>query len=261
MHKLLPLSPTECQGQGWLSGQQARQLAACATLPVQAFEAGSLAAAMPLALLRDAGQESGWSLVAVCGKRDGVNLYFDASGRWQAHVQPASNAHYPFVLMPLGKDKVLPCFDTQSGLLSRAPEAEAFFDEQGQLAGRAREQVQALIAQHSRVQQTQTALSALSRAGLLVPWSTALLERRGIALAGLHGVDEKALHALSDEAFLALRSSGALTLAYAISFSLNQLHLLERLERLRGNAPAVAAMPSDVLDLEFLNRSGTISFG
>ncbi len=258
MRKLLPLSHAECQGHGWLSGQQARSLASRATLPVQAFEAGSLAAAMPLALLRDAGQASGWSLVVVCGKQEGVNLYFDAAGRWQAHVQPASNAHYPFVLMPLGNDKALPCFDTESGLLSQSAGAEAFFDEQGQLAGRAREQVQALIAQYPRVQQTQTALAALSRAGLLTPWSSALLEGRGMTLRGLHGVDEKALHGLSDEAFLALRSNGALTLAYAISFSLNQLHLLERLERLRGGVPAVG---NDVLDLEFLNRSETISFG
>lgn len=260
MTDLLPLTFRDAKDLRW---QQPATLLPCAhqpLLPVQANEAGRLAGSMPLALIRDAQQTSGWSLVAVCGKQQDRNLYFDATGRWLGHVPPVSLQHFPFVLIPIGDDKALPCFDKRSGLLSEAPDAQPFFDAQGQLTGEAKAKVEALVAHHPHVRQTQRALATLSQAKIITPWPATVIEAAGVEITGLYGIDEKALQALSDETFIALRAHGALTLAYAIAFSLNQLHLLNRLARINaGRTPPTNG--NGELDLEFLNDGGTINFG
>lgn len=49
---------------------------------------------------------------------------------------------------------------------------------------------------------------------------------------GLHMIDEKALVAMYEDAFLALRNTQALSIVYALYFSMPQTHLLARLARL-----------------------------
>lgn len=263
MVDLLPLTSRDAGGLRW---QQAAIPLSCVhqpLLPVQAGEAGRLAGGMPLALIEDARQPSRWSLVAVCGKQQDRNLYFDAAGRWLGHLPPASLQYFPFRLIPVDEQKALPCFDKRSGLLSEAADAQPFFDAQGQLTGEAKVKIDALVAHYPRMRQTQRALALLAQAGLITPWPEMVAETSGVNLTGLHSIDEKTLQTLPDEIFLTLRTGGALALAYAIVFSLNQLHLLDRLARLNGgsgNRPPLTNS-GGALDLEFLNDDSTISFG
>ena len=102
-----------------------------------------------------------------------------------------------------------------------------------------------LVADHPRKQQTQNALKALIEAKVLMPWPEGLVEKHEMAIDGLLTLNEKALAQLPDEDYLALRKVGAIALGYALSFSLNQLHLIGRLKRLNGKKQAV-----DQVDLE-----------
>lgn len=262
MHQLLPLTSSDCGNLRWRVPVSLAYLQSRDTLPVQIVEAGRLAGVMALAFCRDTQQPSGWSLVVVCGRQKGSNVYIDHDGLWLAHIKPESVKHLPFSLLPLGKGKVLPCFDKTSNLLCDSTDGELFFDVEGQFAGEARSRIDALVQWQFKVQQTQAAVAALVSARLVIPWSPILREKSGVALDDLYTLDEKALHALDDETFTSLRKSGALTLAYAVAFSLNQCHMLARLERMRaGKAPALPVDQRGELDLEFLNKGGTISFG
>ena len=69
-----------------------------------------------------------------------------------------------------------------------------------------------------------------------MPVPPSLLDHFKITIPHLLTLDEKALSQLNDEHYLALKKAGAIALGYAISFSLNQLHLLGRLTRLHGGA-------------------------
>ena len=53
-------------------------------------------------------------------------------------------------------------------------------------------------------------------------------------MEGLYRVDEAALNALPDETLLTLRKTGALPLAYAQLFSMNQLAMLPKAARMQA---------------------------
>lgn len=89
-----------------------------------------------------------------------------------------------------------------------------------------------------------------------MPWPTTLVDQVGLKLSGLYCLNEAALAKLSDESFLALRKAQALGIAYGVNMSLQQVHLLMRLQR---HNPAVDS-PIEVDVLFGKNGDDTISF-
>lgn len=251
----LVLSPKECQGLSWYPPLDLAFAAHQALLPLHAGELAKAAASMPLALIE---QGRDWRLVGVCGLTPGHNLFIK-QGKWLGHYRPDWLSSWPFEIVTVG-EKGLVTFDRESGLSGEEgrvgeESAEPFFDEQGQMKEAVATRVEALKTSYGKQQATQKALSVLGTLGLVAPWPEALQRQLGLAIDGLHMVDEKALAQLDDESFLTLRRAQALPIAYAVNLSLPQTHLLARLARLN---PGSVAAPEN-LD-SFFDSDEDLSF-
>lgn len=257
MPKPLALTPADCQGKRWrvpadLAHRQHHPL-----IPLHAGELAKAAASMPLALVKQGAQ---WQLVAICGQEVQHNLFIQ-QGKWLGSYQPQWLSSYPFDIVMVG-DKGIATFDQDSGLLDTSGQGEPFFTEAGQPTPAVSQRIDVLKATIGLQIATQKAITALQQAKLITPWPDTIQQAAGVQIEGLHMVDEKALAQLSDDAFLQLRKAQALPIAYALNFSIQQVHLLQRLARMQGNAAAaLPTSPNGELDLEFLNNNGTISFG
>lgn len=256
MPKPLALTPKDCQGKRW---RVPADLAHCQYHPIIPLHAGELAkaaASLPLALVRQGAQ---WQVVSVCGQHTQQNLFIK-DGQWLGNYQPVWLATFPFQIMIVG-DKGFVTFEQESGMLTEHG-GEPFFDEAGQLTPAVAQCVDVLKATLGLQTATQKALAALHEAKVITPWPEEIKQIAGITIDGLYMVAEKALAQLPDEAFLKLRAAQALPIAYALNFSIQQAHLLHRLARMQGSLPtALPVSSTGELDLEFLNKGGTISFG
>ena len=239
MPNLLAISPNERQGLTWHPPRDLSFAAHHHLIPLHAGELAQAASTMPLALVKG---EQGWHLVGVCSLEPGHNLFIK-DGQWLGHYRPQWLATWPFVVVQAGEKSVV-AFDRDSGLLG-AEEGEPFFDAEGQPTGRTAEVIAMLKANHGKQQRTQAALAALYEAGVIASWPESLQSQLGMAIPGLHMIDERALAALDDEAFLELRKAQALPIAYAVNLSLSQSHLLTRLARVNpGKVPAEESLDS-----------------
>ena len=228
MATFLALSPKDCEGKGWLVPHDLSHLQAHVLIPLHAGELAKAAASMPLAVVK---QGAEWQLVGVCGLAEQRNLFIN-NGQWVGHYRPDWLSIYPFRIMSVG-DKGFVVADTTSGLVVEGG-GEPFFDESGQLSAAVAERVEMLKAKRGLQATTSKALEALHQAGVLTPWPENLKSSLGMAIDGLHMLDERALAQLDDEAFLKLRQAQALPVAYALNFSIHQAHLLLRLAKLHG---------------------------
>ena len=237
MTRPLILSARECQGRAWHPPQDLSFAQYRALIPLHAGELAKAASSMPLAVIRQ-GRE--WRLVAVCGLENSHNLFI-RQGEWLAQHRPDWLTTWPFAMLSIG-DRRLVVVD-QDAVLMDADEpaggAEPFFDAHHQMAQAVANRVEALKAVFRKQELTARALEALDDAGALTPWPETLRASLGLAIEGLHMVDEKALSQLDDEAFLSLRKAQALPIAYALNLSIPQTHLLTRLARLNPAQPQV----------------------
>ncbi|MDP3536556.1 MAG: SapC family protein [Halomonas sp.] len=241
MSNPLVLSPKECQGKTWHPPVDVSFAAQQALLPLHAGELAKAAATMPIAMIKE-GRE--WRLVGVCGIETGHNLFVKA-GKWLGNYKPAWLSTYPFQVVAVG-EKGLVTFERDSGLEAPHDDGEPFFAADGQMSDAVSTRVEALKAAHGKHQATQKALAALAKAKVITPWPLAIKEQLGLAIDGLHMIDEKALSQLDDETFLGLRKSQALPIAYALNLSIPQTHLLARLSRLN---PGSVAAPENLDEL------------
>ena len=255
--KSITLTPKNCKGKRWRVPVDWMCLKQQALIPLHAGELSKAAASMPLALVR---QGVSWLLVAVCGQQAQNNLFIH-HGKWQGSYQPVWLSSYPFNIVLIGETGMV-TFDEESGLLSNADQGEPFFNEAGQLTAAVSQRIEVLKASIGLQAATQKAIVALDQAGVIAPWPEAVKAAAGIQIDGLYRVDERAMAQLPDEVFLRLRKAQALPIAYALNFSIQQAHLLHRLARMQGSLPtALPVSSTGELDLEFLNKGGTISFG
>jgi hypothetical protein len=237
----LVLSPKECQGKTWYPPHDIRFAAGEALIPLHAGELAKAATSMPLALVKE-GRE--WRLVGVCGIESGHNLFIK-DGKWLGSYRPVWFASWPFEVIVVG-DKGIVTFDRDSGLEDPHGAGEPFFDDAGQMREAVATRVEALKAAHGKHQATQKALKALAKAKVITPWPETLTSQLGLAIDGLHMIDERALAELDDEAFLALRKAQALPIAYALNLSIPQTHLLARLARLNPGSVTAPANLDEV---------------
>lgn len=247
----LVLSPKECQDKTWYPPHDLGFAANKALIPLHAGELAKAAANMPLALIKE---NRKWRLVGVCGIDVHHNLFIK-DGKWLGNYRPAWHSTYPFEIVTVG-EKGLVTFDRDSGLEDPHGAGEPFFDDAGQMTEAVATRVEALKTHHRKHQATQKAIKALAKAKVITPWPEALQSQLGLAIDGLHMIDERALSQLDDEAFLALRNAQALPIAYALNLSIPQTHLLARLARLN---PGSVVAPAN-LDELFGDGDDELSF-
>ncbi|MFP5481887.1 MAG: SapC family protein [Gammaproteobacteria bacterium] len=202
--------------------------------------------------------------VAVLGLQPGRNLFVAPDGRWLGGYTPAAYRGFPFQLAGTPDGQQVLVFDADSGLLSDT-EGEPFFDEEGQPA----KPVKAVLDFLSQVQAnrvaTQRICQLLVHHGVVQPWPITVKGAQGEQqVQGLHRIDEARLNQLDGAALQALQQAGALPVAYCQLLSMQHLATLGQLAQAHAQLQAHTPLPTTAkgeLDLEFLNRDGTLSFG
>lgn len=201
-----------------------------------------------------------YSPVAVAGLVTGTNLFVAPDGTWLAGYIPAVHRGYPFALANTDSGQRVLCIDENSGLVSDT-DGEAFFNEDGTPAQAVQEVLNFLTQISANHETTVQCCAALQKHGLIQPWSIQLQTEEGKrVIEGLYCIDEARLNALPGDALIELRDAGALVVAYCQLLSMQHLPALGKLAEAHKNAAQKAATPAE-LNLEFLNNSGTISFG
>lgn len=262
MIDLLPLSPANSQDIRYKVITGASACAQLALLPVVAQEASRVAFNMPLAVVKDPRSSTGWSLVGVCARQPGRNVFVAPDGQWGGMQPPQSVALQPFALMSIAEGKAVPALNVRSNQLEQPPGGVPVV-ENGEFTPAVKEKIEALKAYYPQQLQTEQMLKVLSDAGVLSEWPHEICEKFGIQHRGLHTFDERKAYELKDDIFLSLRQRGTLALGYVLSFSMNQVPLLERIEKLRGDSQPAGLQTNEKgeLDLEFLKGGDTIRFG
>lgn len=261
--QLTAITAEQFASRGWKPRTSYVSAAQANILPAVAAELAKLAPALPLGFIK---AEDRFQLVAITSLQPGTNCFVAPDGKWIGDYVPAILRSYPFKLVKAqDRDESILCFDESSGLLVAAGQGEAFFDEAGAPSQAIKDVLDFLLQVESSRLVTQAAVDALQAAKLIQSWPLNLQQDgKQVPVEGLFRVDEAVLNALDDEAFLSLRKAGALPLAYAQMFSMNQLVVLSRAAnvqaRLREQAQAKVASPG-VADLGFrLSEGGTFKF-
>lgn len=204
--------------------------------------------------------EGNYFPVALLGLKQGQNAYVNAQGQWQANTYiPAIFRTYPFHIALNEEQQAMLCIDEDSGLVSDSA-GEPFFTESGD----ATEKLQQILAILHRIehnkQLTQAAIKALAEAGLFELWPLTIQSETGEKkLEGLYRINEQKLMSLSGEALANLMPTGAMMIAYAHFFSLQNLQTLAQLAQASQQQSPPTTKTGD-LDLEFLNNGGGLNF-
>lgn len=269
MTQLQPITPQQHGALRWKRFTAYTFAAADTVAPLVAHEAGRAAMAMPLAFVptpAKEGEAAAYVLMAVQGLGKGENLFVAPDGRWLGGYVPSAYRGYPFQLANTPEGQQVLCLRSDSGLVSET-EGERFFEEDGQ-PGQAVKDVLGFLTQVAQNRQvTQRIVALLAEKGLIQPWSIKIRTDDGErAIEGLYRIDEGKLNELGGEDLKSLQHADALPLAYAQLLSMQHLQTLGKLAQARAGAKAQAQTPLPTtpkgdLDLEFLNKDGTLSFG
>lgn len=230
-----------------------------AAVQVVASEVVRAMMAMPLAFMKES---SGFMLMAVQGLATGSNLFVAPDGRWLGGYIPSAYRGYPFRLANTPEGQQVLCFIEGSGLLSET-EGELFFGEDDQ-PSQAVKDVLGFLTQVAQARQVTVGICALlDKHQLIQPWPIKARTDDGEReIEGFYRIDEAALNQLSAEALKELQQGGALPLAYCQLLSMQHLQKLGQLAQAHATRQAVLPQtPSGELDLSFLSKNGTFSFG
>jgi SapC len=223
-----------------------------AIAPIVAAELASAALELPLAFSQAA---AGYAVVAVLSLVAGRNMCVDQQGRWLSGYVPAHFRSYPFRLVcPEGRSESVLCVDESSGLVVEdGPDGLPFFDDAGVISPELSKALDFLTQIERSRRATEVAVSALAKAGVIVPWPIQVKSEQGsIEIKGLFRIDERAIGIISDDAFLGLRAASAFSVAYSQLLSTGQLRLFERLARTQDTDPPLSTSPlPDTFDALF----------
>jgi hypothetical protein len=170
-------------------------------------------------------QNDGYKLVALLGLGGERNLYVNQENYWTCHYVPASLRSYPFTLATNSEtgEKV---FCIEESHITDDSDATAFFDNDDNLANETATVFGFLSQCENSRETTQRACNALAEAGVIGPWKSEI--KRGqddeepVEIKGLHCINETAMNEVSKTVLEQLRDVGALPIAYAQLFSMNQ---------------------------------------
>jgi len=208
------------------------------------------------------GRGESWLPAAVLGLEPGHNAYVGAAGEWLGGYIPEPCRVHPFGLGRTKDGKSLLCIDEAAALVPEGAAGEAFFGADGKLAPAVQERFDLLGRMEAGRRRATAACAVLARHALIQPWPLVIKTTSGERpVNGLFRIDEPALNKLPAQALLELRDCGALLMAYCQLLSMQNLHSLGRLVGGRAerdpSAPGLHA--GGELDLEFLNRGGTLN--
>lgn len=265
MPRFSAVIPEQFASKSWLRSTSYSFAANINIIPLVGAELSKSVPAFPMGFVEKDGI---FQLVAVMALRPEENLLVTPDGRWLGDYVPALIRSYPFRLGAVdGLEKSVLCFDEDSGLLAEAGIGVAFFDEAGALSPSLKDVLDFVAGIESSRIGLQVGVDALAAANMMQPWPLITdINGRNTTVNGLYQIDETVLNQLDAETLHDLRNKGALAIAYAQLFSMNQLSVLEKLKPMREQLQAQAqaaqqAANANDLNLEFLNNSGTISFG
>jgi len=214
---------------------------------------------LPIAFIKQAEE---FVPVAVLGLQPGKNLFVAPDGRWLGGYIPALLRGYPFRLASAKDGQQLLCIDDDCGLITDGPEGESFFTADGAPAPAVMEIMNFYIRIEEARALTVNACRMLAKHQILRPWVITINTAAGKQeLTGLFQIDEIALNSLSGDAFLELSQASALLVAYCQLLSVQHLPVLGKLAEARAKAFAPPTPAKVDLDLEYLNRDGTLHFG
>jgi hypothetical protein len=214
---------------------------------------------MPIAFIE---QNNQYIPAALQGLQPGQNLFVSPEGRWLGTYIPAAYRGYPFALANSESDQLVLCVDTDSGLVGE-DYAERFFDDSGKPSQAVKDVLNFLQQVRANRELTERLCAALDAEGLIQPWPITLKGEDGErTMQGLYRIDEAKFNGLDPEALYRVHQAGALPLVYCQLLSMQHLQALGKLAEAHASAKAqLSSSSTDELDLEFLNRGGTISFG
>lgn len=212
---------------------------------------------MPVGIVKS---DNGFGLVALTGLRQEQNLFINPEGKWTSEYLPAVMRSYPFLLARVEEndEQLYFCVDVDSEFLSDDPDAELFYDEDGELTQQLKSILKLLEAIFVSRQVTERILKLLDELNLIKPWQLQIeLDGQPHQLEGLYRIDESALNALSDEDFLKLRADNALAVAYAHLLSLQNIPSLRR--RAESQPGSAGATTTEELNLDSFSGEGNIN--
>lgn len=234
-----------------------------ALMPLTSTEMPKALMSLPIGFSR---QDERYVPVAVMNIQPGKNLFVAPNGVWAGRYVPAAFRSYPFLLGRTPEGQQVLCIDEDAGLVGDGPDGEPFFDEDGQPSKPVLETLEFLNQLELGRQATAATCAVLAKHGLFQPWPIVVQGGAGEqkSVEGLFRIDEVALNKLSADALQEVSSLGGLAVAYCQLLSMQHLPLLARLAEAHAKAakqPSVPVAPVGELNLEFLNKSETISFG
>ncbi len=138
---------------------------------------------------------------------------------------------YPFALADNNQGKKVLCIE-ESHLSD--DQRQPLFDEEGNLTKPVQDTLNFLNQCERNRKVTQAACQELQKAGVIEKWDLQVKQSEDndpVKIDGLYRISEKALNELDKETFADLRNNGALGLAYAQLFSMNQVSRLAELAK------------------------------
>jgi hypothetical protein len=220
MPNWIPISPSQHAGKHFLPRQGYSFAAGQQVIPILLAELSKLLPHYPLAFIHHG---SIYQPVAITGLGGGRNLYVNHDGKWLATYVPAFLRSHPFRLLTTENKQQVMCI--QEDHLVDDSQGQPLFDSEGNLTKPVQETLNFLNECEKNRRVTQAASTALDKAGVIEKWPLQVKQAEGqepIQVDGLYRISEQALNELDAETFAGLRSNGALPLAYAQLFSMNQ---------------------------------------
>lgn len=265
MARYLPISKEHHQGQGWRKYGSYAFAAKDTAVPLLLEELSHALPTLPMAFRRP--QEDGpFELVALFSLHPELNLFVHPEGRWLGGYVPAYYRGYPFRLIPAeASDRLLLCFDTESGLLADEPDADdtPFFGPDGNPSPLVQQVLVFLEKYEKNRIATQQAVDELAQYGLIKPWELKVADSADSEPAprdGLYRVDEAALRSMPSEILEKLQRNNAMHLAYAQLFSQHRMNNFPKLYELHRTFQAKQTPASDVNADYVFGRDDTLKF-
>ncbi|WP_269901143.1 SapC family protein [Paenalcaligenes faecalis] len=256
------LSPSQHKLHGWLPREAYHFAKDEKIAPILLAE---LSHALPHYLLGFVQQGEQFQLVALL-TLGGKNLYLNVDGKWLGDYVPAAFRGFPFAFA-VGNtaDERILCINDAH--LSTGPEAQPLFNTDGTPSQALVEMQEFLLQTDNNRTATQAAVNALSEAGLLMEWELIIPQtkeptedqtRQPVNIEGMYRIDEAKLAQIDAETFSRLMQTGAMPMAYAQLFSMQQANQLTMRAEYAANHEGLDEV--DDMDELFGEKEETIRF-
>lgn len=215
-----------------------------AFIPIVRSELAHACLEMPLAFAR---APEGYVLVAVLSLTPRFNAFVAPTGRWLGRYVPLMLRLHPFRLGRVENTDDFALAVDNSAVTEPGSDqvGEPFYGDDGALTESLTKFMNVLADFERSRTDTNRALAALDREGVIRPWEIKqTISGEEQLVTGLFRVDEASLVRISGDAFLRLRDAMAISLAYCQLISMGKLSIFEELTVLRDGASPPA--PGDL---------------